>query len=103
MVSRIAKKGNHRSLTSFPLVIILIVFLVRKRQQQGVFIQIAEPDYVKVAYGKELDLHFRYDCNYGLLENIVTANDKSFMGYVIDITEATELENVSILKGKNCR
>ncbi len=82
--------------------IILIVFLVRKKQQQGVFINIAEPDYVKVAYGKELDLHFRTDSNYNLLESIVTANDKSFIGYVVDITESTELENVSCMKLKKC-
>lgn len=79
------------------------MFLVRRKQQQGVFIQIAEPDYVKVAYGKELEPHFRSDSNYGLLSQVVTANDKSFIGYVIDITEPTEMENVSLSDAKNRR
>jgi hypothetical protein len=74
----------------------LVIYLRRKakKNRKGLFIEIKEPDYEKVAYLEDLNAQWRVtaDDGYKFLEDVVMSRDRTFVQALAKVTTATELD-----------
>jgi hypothetical protein len=79
--------------------VFLVIYLRRKakKNRKGLFIEIKEPDYEKVAYLEDLNAQWRVtaDDGYKFLEDVVMSRDRTFVQALAKVTTATELDVVS--------
>ncbi len=81
--------------------VFLVLYLRRKakKNRKGLFIEIKEPDYEKVAYLEDLNSQWRVtaDDGYKFLEDVVMSRDRTFVQALAKVTTPTELDVVSTL------
>jgi hypothetical protein len=73
------------------------LFTRYQKRRQGLFVQVKEPDYEKVAYQNEMMQHFRVTSkdDYVELEDILMNKDRTFLRILVAITAATEYDAVA--------